>query len=180
VARIFDGSYGIIRQGGGHIQIDSAPGKGTSVKIFLPQVEGSPRPVDSNKALPKVTQGGETILLAEDEANVRGLICELLQAQGYTVLPCANGREALETCERHPGKIDLLVTDVVMPGMSGPELADAVQAARPKTPELFMSGYMGGSTAEEKVIARGAPLIGKPFTAKTLATQVRAALDGVK
>jgi len=169
--------YGIIRQSGGHIRIDSKPGKGTHVKIYLPNVEGTPLLSHSSNSLLPEFRGGETILLVEDEVEVRELIGEVLLAQGYTVLFCADGIQALELCKNYPGEIHLLLTDIILPGICGPKLAEAVQAARPKALELFMSGHFGNEAGEQKLAERGARYIPKPFTIKNLLRKVRETLD---
>ena len=169
--------YGIVRQSGGHIELSSEVNKGTSVTIYLPCAEGVSNAEHSSKVLPAVTKGGETILLVEDEDDVRELICDVLLTKGYTVFASEDGKHALEICRTQTGQIDLMVTDVIMPGMSGPELAAAVHLQRPHLRVLFMSGYTGDSVAEQKLMERGAPFIQKPFKTMEFIQKVRSVLD---
>ena len=169
--------YGIVRQSGGHIEINSERNKGTSVIIYLPCAEGVSKAEISSKILPAVTKGGETILLVEDEDDVRELICDVLQMKGYTVFASAHGNQALDICRTQPRQIDLMVTDVIMPGMNGPDLAAAVLLQRPGMRVLFMSGYTGESVAEQKLMEKGAPFIQKPFKTMEFIQKIRAILD---
>ena len=125
----------------------------------------------------RVEPVGPTVLLVEDEEIVRNLVCELLTAQGYTVLEARDGREALETNERHQGRIDLLLTDVVMPRMSGREVADRLRERRPQTRVLYMTGYADHAIVQEGVLDPGTELLEKPFTFETLQHKVRSILD---
>jgi GAF domain-containing protein/CheY-like chemotaxis protein len=169
--------YGIIKQSGGSIAVRSAPGSGTTFDILLPGVEGAvdaPRP---GRPLGEEPGGGETILLVEDEDSVRDLAREILEGRGYTVLEARDGSQALEISEAHAGAIALLLTDVVMPGMSGPQLADRITARRPAVRVLYVSGY----TDRAIVTGDGPPaaaLLHKPFSPGVLAGKVREALDG--
>jgi two-component system, cell cycle sensor histidine kinase and response regulator CckA len=162
--------YGIVTQTGGTIEIDSAPGKGTTIELLLPATDAEPDtpPASGNGAAG--AKRGETVLVVEDEAAVRRLTCRILAREGYTVLDAADGPRALATWDEHSGEIDLLLTDVVMPGMSGKELADRLGIE-----PVFMSGYT------DDVISRhgmdGLRLVQKPFDAHTLLGAVRSALD---
>jgi two-component system, cell cycle sensor histidine kinase and response regulator CckA len=132
--------YGIVKQSGGHIWVYSEPGRGTTFKIYLPRVQEAVDPSAARPGLPESARGYETILLVEDELAVRELARDVLRAHGYTVLAAQNGREALRISERHSGPIHLLLTDVVMPEMSGQELANRLAALRPTIPVVYMSG----------------------------------------
>jgi PAS domain S-box-containing protein len=162
--------YGIVTQAHGTIEIDSAPGAGTTIEVLLPATEAvapdESTPEDEGTGAPN----GATILVVEDEAAVRRLTCRILTRAGFTVLEAPNGELAMDTWSEHPGEIDLLVTDVVMPGMSGKELAEQLG-----TEPVFMSGYTDDVTLRHGV--EGPRLVQKPFDAKTLLSAVRSALD---
>jgi CheY-like chemotaxis protein len=149
--------YGIITQTGGDILCESEPGGGTRFVIYLPAT--TKKPVAASAQASAVGRRGETVLLVEDQDAVRTLARRILQSQGYTVIDTADGAEALAIAERCP--FDVLVTDVVMPHMSGPELAKAILQRKPGTRVMFMSGYASHSAAEE---ISEAPLVQKPFT----------------
>jgi two-component system cell cycle sensor histidine kinase/response regulator CckA len=168
--------YGIVSQSGGTLVLDSTPGKGTAVSIFLPvAVETRALPtVPTDGARPA---GSETILLAEDEHVVRKLVQEILQQAGYTVLTASDGREALRLSKDHHGAIDLLVTDVVMPGMSGRDVAERLWLARPDTKVLYMSGYTDVAVFDPSVLDPGSAFLQKPFSSADLAQKVREILD---
>ena len=168
--------YGIVRQSGGHVAVTSAPGAGTTFRIHLPRVD---EPVVASRAAPPVTApaaGTETILVAEDEQMVRALIRKVLEQAGYTVLLGDGGMEALRLAERHSGPIHLLVTDVVMPGMNGPDLARRLLERRPHTKVLFLSGYADDAVERHGVLAPGTAFMQKPFSPSALAARVREVL----
>ncbi len=168
--------YGIVKQNGGNIWVYSERGRGTSFKIYFPRTEAVVRRITPG-SMPAVEGGIETILLAEDEEAVRRLAQRVLEAQGYTVLAAATPAEALKLARRHEGTIDLLVTDVVMPGMSGPDLAREVVVERPDMRVLYVSGYTHDAVTRHRVLPEGATFLQKPFTAPALARRVRAVLD---
>jgi CheY-like chemotaxis protein len=167
--------YGIVQQSGGQVEVDTAPGQGSTFRIFLPAVEAlCPAPLPS---LDAVVGGSETVLLVEDEAALRNLAQEILRDQGYKVIAAGSGREALELAGSHKAPIDLLVTDVVMPGMDGRELADRLVPVHPETRCLFMSGYTDDAVVRRGVREEGMPFLQKPFTIDALALKVREVLD---
>jgi CheY-like chemotaxis protein len=170
--------YGIIKQSGGHITVYSEPGRGTTFKIYLPQVESSGKIPVERLDSPDLPRGVETILLVEDDPALREMAATLLRRLGYTVFPAANGVEALSLKnERDTGHIDLLFTDVVMPHMSGKELADRVRALYPHTRILFTSAYTESAIVHQGVLDKGVAILQKPFTPSALAFKVRESLD---
>jgi two-component system cell cycle sensor histidine kinase/response regulator CckA len=169
--------YGVINQSGGHIEVNSTLGRGTVFKIYLPQVEKLTVAQKPNASSVKLQQGSETVLLVEDEDEVRAAVCESLQMRGYTVLKARHGKEAVMICRRHDGPIHLLLTDVVMPQMTGPELAQRVSLLRPGMKVLYVSGYTSDALAQRNMMELGTAYLQKPFTPEALARQVRAVLD---
>jgi PAS domain S-box-containing protein len=171
--------YGIVKQSGGFIWIDSAPGAGTSVRMYFPPVDA---PADADGAAPPprraLPRGAETVLLVEDEEPVRHLARRILERAGYTVLEAGDGEEALGLASRHRGPVHLLVTDVVMPRMGGRELAARLAEARRGLRVLYVSGYNDEAVARHGVLDPGAGFIGKPFTPDAFAEKVRSILDG--
>jgi CheY-like chemotaxis protein len=169
--------HGIVKQSGGHIFAYSETGKGTAFKIYFPPVAGSVA-ADAPAPDEETPRGTETILLVEDEEALREITREILEAAGYTVLEAAHGAAALHLSERHQGKISLLITDVVMPGLTGSELAARLTAERADMKVLFMSGYTDDAVVLRGVLTKQMPFVQKPFTILQLARRVRAVLDG--
>jgi CheY-like chemotaxis protein len=169
--------YGIVKQSGGHIEVYSEVGQGTTFKIYLPRDKDG-APVAAGLPAPQQIRGGtETILLVEDEEGVRTLAKTVLQKQGYTILEAQNGAEALLLCETYSKTIDLLVTDVVMPNMSGRELGERLATLQPKMKILYMSGYTDDAIVQHGVLESGIPFVQKPFAPEALARKVREVLD---
>jgi len=172
--------YGIIKQSGGYILVQSEPGKGTTFRIYLPRVEEAADAAGPARIHPAQSRASETVLLVEDEESVRQLIRETLEAKGYKVLEADEGAKALQIAETHDGPIDILITDVVMPGMNGREVSTQVCAAHPKTRVLYLSGYAEDAIVHEGVLDPGASFLQKPFSLQTLARKVREVLDNTQ
>ncbi len=173
--------FGIVKQSGGHIRVYSEVGQGTTFKIYLPcaeEVEAQPFPDTRSALASSLVRGTETVLIVEDRDEVRDLAAKVLRAHGYQVLTAANGPEALQVSRQHEGPIHLLLTDVVMPRMSGKELADQMRNYRPDLRVLYMSGYADHAILENGVLAPHAVFLSKPFTVEDLMQKVRAVLDG--
>jgi len=171
--------YGIVKQSKGNIWVYSEPGKGTTFKVYLPQVEErlEEEREKARRLEGELPQGGETVLVAEDDGDVRSLVVQILKKQGYKVMEAANGEEAFMICEKHEGAIDLLVTDVVMPVMSGRELTDRLLLLQPKIKILYMSGYTDDAVVRHGVLEEGVNFFQKPFSMEALVLKVREVLD---
>jgi two-component system cell cycle sensor histidine kinase/response regulator CckA len=179
-------TYGIVKQNGGNISVHSEPGRGTTFTICLPLVEVPPQPGSgptisplSDVASPVPREGAETILLAEDTEPIREVIGQFLRQGGYHVLVAQDGVTALEVSEHHDGPIHLLVTDVVMPGLTGPLLAKNLLLSHPNMQVLYMSGYTDGALAPHGVLEEGIVLLEKPFTRRSLLRKVREVLGPI-
>jgi PAS domain S-box-containing protein len=168
--------YGVVNQSQGYIGVQTTPGAGTTFRVYLPSVGAEGTDGAVSVELVPVASRGETILVVEDEAGVRSLTCLLLREHGYRVIEAAHPGEALELAALAP-RLDLLLTDVVMPEMQGPEIAERLVAARPGLRVLFMSGYPGDEMLRRGVSADGAAFLSKPFQPATLLSRVRALLD---
>jgi two-component system cell cycle sensor histidine kinase/response regulator CckA len=167
---------GIVEQSGGHIFVDSEMGRGTNFKVYLPRVDEVAELAAPQKDSTEL-QGSETILLVEDDLTLRGLVQESLQTMDYNVLVAGSGEEALRVLERHPAAIDLLMTDVIMPQMSGPELAQVVSTLRPGMKVLYMSGYTDDKLRDVPHAGAEVAWIQKPFQLQDLAQKLREVLD---
>jgi CheY-like chemotaxis protein len=170
--------YGIVKQSGGHLWVYSEPGAGTTFKLYLPRVEGKGVGVPPQPRFEEKAAVTETVLLVEDEEHLRALAREFLEQRGYRVLEAGNGAEALQLAAAHAGPIHLLVTDMVMPGMRGRELADKLCASRPQMKVLYVSGYTDGSIVENGELGPGSAFLEKPFSSDALARKVRQVLNG--
>jgi two-component system cell cycle sensor histidine kinase/response regulator CckA len=169
--------YGIVKQSGGNIWVYSELGVGTTFKVYLPRASDSTEPGQVAAEGSQISGGSETILLVEDEQAVREIVRETLTSQGYTVLEAQHGPEALRIAEKHTSRIHLLMTDVVMPAMHGPELADALCKIHSETKVLFMSGYTDSALTRHGVLEGKREFMQKPFTLGDLAKRVRGILD---
>ena len=168
--------YGVVKQSGGFIWVESSPGAGTTFEIYLPQVAGKAASAETEEKASSIPSGNETVLVVEDEAGVRELACQFLRVKGYTVLEAEGGHVALDIARRHPGVIHLLLSDMVMPKMSGGDLAVQLRAIRPEIRVAFMSGYSEFSRGD---LGKGFPealVLQKPFSPASLVQIVREAL----
>jgi two-component system cell cycle sensor histidine kinase/response regulator CckA len=172
--------YGIVKQSGGSITVESAPGRGTTFRIYFPRVEQEVQETAGSAEAIDPARGRETILLVEDEPAVRGLVHATLRLHGYTVLEARHGIEALLTSTKYVGPIHLLLTDVVMPQMSGPEVAEKLLTVRPGIKVLYMSGYPDHPVFDRGGMSRLTGFLPKPFSPHVLAQKVREVLDSVK
>jgi nitrogen-specific signal transduction histidine kinase/ActR/RegA family two-component response regulator len=167
--------YGIVQQSGGHIWVYSEPGQGTTFKIYLPRVD---EPVETiAQPQSKDDRGTETILLVEDEQAVRELIREILELKGYTVLEAGSADEAIGICDAHDRPIDLVITDVIMPGMNGTVLAGHLRSRLPHAKIIYMSGYTDAGIVDSGLLASGHAFLQKPIIADSLARKVREVLE---
>jgi signal transduction histidine kinase/ActR/RegA family two-component response regulator len=168
--------YGIVRQAGGHVEVYSEPGRGSAFKVYLPRAEASPSPAKSGGNPAGGPPGTETLLLVEDEDAVRALARHALRMNGYTVLEARDGAEAVRLAEGHRGRIDVLVTDVVMPRMGGRELAERLAAPHPEAKVLFLSGYTDDAVVRHGILEAEVEFLQKPFSPAALAAKVREVL----
>jgi len=169
--------YGIVKQSGGNIWLYSEPGKGTTFKIYLPAVAVPPEDIGTVAPAEAVGRGGGTVLVVEDDEQLRRLTHRALAGQGYTVLEADRGSTALDIARRHTGQIDLLLTDVIMPDMNGRKLAETIRAARPGLRVLYMSGYPDGAIASHGMLEPGVAYLAKPFTTQAITRKVREVLE---
>jgi DNA-binding response OmpR family regulator len=166
-----------VKQSGGYIWVYSEPGRGTTFKIYLPRVEAEAEPLAPRSEPPASLRGSETVLLVEDEDPVRNLTRKVLEAHGYAVLPAAGGQEALRLASEYDGPIHLLLTDVVMPNMSGRDLARRLASVREETKVLYVSGYTDNTIVHHGVLEPGIAFLQKPFTPEALARKLREVLS---
>jgi PAS domain S-box-containing protein len=169
--------YGIVKQSGGNIWLYSEPGKGTTFKIYLPAVQALPEDIGKVAPAEAGQPGDATVLVVEDDEQLRRFTHRALAAQGYTVLEADRGRAALEIARRHKGTIDLLLTDLVVPDTNGRKLAETLRAAQPGLRVLFMSGYPDGAIMNQGLLEHGVAYLAKPFTTEAITRKVREVLE---
>ena len=169
--------YGIVKQSGGNVWIYSEPHKGTTFKVYLPAVEALPEELDKPAPARAAPHGGGTVLVVEDDDQLRRLTHRALASRGYVVLEAERGSTAIDLAHRHKGPLHLLLTDIVMPDMNGRKLADAIRAGRPGLRVLYMSGYPDGAIASHGFLEPGVAYLAKPFTTDAIVAKVREVLD---
>jgi len=171
--------YGIVKQSGGYVWIYSEPGKGTTLKLYFPEVSAAAafKTEEYKVTAKEATRGSETILLVEDEEAVRGLTSRILEKQGYRVIVAQHGREAMDIATKEEGRIDLVLTDIVMPGMNGRGLVERLAGIRPRIKSLYMSGYTDDDIIRRGFIEPSKSFLQKPFTSDALLQTVRKVLD---
>jgi PAS domain S-box-containing protein len=170
--------YGIVRQNGGFVEVESAPGRGSTFRVHWPCSESDACEVARAAPRASLARPGETVLLVEDESMVRGLLREVLSSAGFAILEASNGREALELHAERIGQVDVLVTDVVMPELNGSRLAEALRARKPALRVLFVSGYADAALTLDEGLDEATAFLSKPFDPSALTAKVRALLDG--
>jgi len=169
--------YGSAKQSGGFVWADSEPGRGTTVQVYWPEIRAPADPSSEPEPLPPLAGGNETVLVVEDEDLVRALAVRALRSFGYTCLHAHDADEALRLLDENGTRVDLVITDVVMPGMSGRELGDRLARLRPGVPVVYMSGFTDEDVIRRGMLEEGRPFLQKPFTPHDLARAVREALD---
>jgi DNA-binding NtrC family response regulator len=170
--------HGIVKQSHGYIWVDSEPARGATFTILLPSTQPTAKPVHQPAPTePESFVGSETILLVEDNAPLLGLACKILRRFGYRVLTATSAEAALDLCAREENIVDLLITDVVLPGLSGPALADELKARWPQLRTLLMSGYTDDNMVRHAVVDGRRPFLQKPFSPETIARKVRMVFD---
>ncbi|HEU4524714.1 MAG TPA: PAS domain-containing protein, partial [Gemmatimonadales bacterium] len=170
--------YGAAKQSGGFVWADSEPGHGTSVQVYWPEVRSAPEPIDEADGEPEIRGGSESVLVVEDEPLVRALVVRALRSHGYRCLEAQDASEALRRLEQEAAQIDLVITDVVMPGLSGGGLGDRLALLRPDLPVLYTSAYVDEDVIGRGLLEQGRPFLQKPCTPRELARKVREVLDG--
>jgi signal transduction histidine kinase/ActR/RegA family two-component response regulator len=169
--------YGIVKQSGGHIQVHSVPGRGTTFKVYLPLADGAVEETRAAASSGELLSGSETILLVEDEPAVRALARDALEQSGYSVLEAQDGAEALVLGEQHDGRIHLMLADVVLPVLNGPKILQSLEPKHPEMRVLYMSGYADETIARHGVLSLGTAFLQKPFTTRSLLRKLREVLD---
>jgi CheY-like chemotaxis protein len=169
--------YGIVKQSGGNIWVYSEFGRGTTFKIYLPQVDEPLEELREKVEAKDLPRGVETVLIVEDDKEVRKIAVRILENQGYKVLEASQGSEALSLCKEHRKPIHLMLVDVVMPGLDGRELAERVKSLHPGMKVLYMSGYTDNAIIHHGVLEKGMNYIQKPFTLEGLGRKIREVLD---
>ena len=169
--------YGIVKQSGGHVSVYSEPGQGTGFKVYLPHVKAAAEPLPTKTPVSASLEGHETVLVVEDEEPLRALICRILREKGHAILEALSGQEALRVSDSHEGPIALLVTDVIMPGMSGRETAEKLALKRPGIKVLYLSGYTENVISHQGVLEAGIHFLQKPFASEALARKVREVIE---
>ena len=164
--------YGIVKQSRGYIWVYSEPGQGTTFELYLPAVDSEAVSKEREEISPEELTGSGTILIVEDDDALRKLACEILKPRGYNILEAKNGMEALQVGASHSGQIHLMLTDVVMPKMGGPELAELLRPLRPDMKVIYMSGYTDNAIMHHGVLSPGIELLEKPFTMARLKRKV--------
>lgn len=169
--------YGIVKQSGGFVNVYSEKGIGSTFKLYFPCVKEPAAPIKSKTVSSESLTGSETILVAEDEDNLRNLVCEILRSHGYNVLEAANGGSALLKCEKYKKPIHLILSDVVMPEMSGAELVERLLPIHPEMKVMYMSGYTDDAVIRHGILEEKVHFLQKPFSPNSLLEKVRNILD---
>ena len=172
--------YGIVKRSGGYILVESEPNAGTCIKIYFPRVDVAPELPHAADEIEKTGTDSGTVLIVEDEDLLRNMICEFLTRAGYTVLEAGNGAEAMAALERFGRPIDILVTDVILPKIRGPELAQKLLEKFPDLKVVYISGYTGSSLVRDGILEAGTILVQKPFKLQDLARVIRETLSRVQ
>ena len=170
-------TYGAVRQSGGFIGVHSEPARGTTFRIYLPRLRGAAATEQAQRAPVAIPRGTETVLVVEDDAEVRALAVRILATLGYGVICAANGMEAIDVAGAHAGPIAMALTDVVMPGLNGRQTAERLAAIHPECRILYTSGYADDAIVHRGVLEDGVAFVAKPYTPLTLGTKVRETID---
>ena len=169
--------YGIVKQSGGYIWVYSELGVGTTFKVYLPAVDEEARSAEGESGGVALPSGRETVLVVEDEESVRDVLHQMLEANGYRVLVAQDGAEAFRIVDAHAGAIHLLVTDVIMPGMTGPNVVERITPKHPEMKVLYISGYTEEAISRHGVMSPGTAFLSKPIGAATFLSKIRELMD---